>query len=149
MAVQGYNDKSAIMNESIIGADIHSNGDCGQIFINTEWIQLSREELLALASRIYQVVSEIDWQQAEWVYARTSATASMRAYHLMKNENPDPEGKTLCGRIRYNPSWGVTEKKWDLVPVVGEISKKCCDECRAAYEELIDEYNIACKEIEE
>ena len=137
MSVAGYN-VDAESGDPIVGIEIEGDKACLYIdegHSQTE-IKLSRNELTALISQSSDAIDRLDWDNAEWLYAK--GLISTDKYHLVRKGEHDPQGKVLCGKLP--PCWfgkDSDRRDWDFSPVLGDpIGSSVCKSCSAKWQKL-------------
>lgn len=108
-----------------------TDGEHGCILLGEgDYVLRDREQLLEIASRIYEVVNEIDKQMAQWFYARPGPLSLLPARHLMRKGACDPKGHAACGATPLK----LTGDEWIFIAIVGEPSREICPQCLAIYD---------------
>jgi hypothetical protein len=126
--------EQAESSDSTIGIEFDGERNVALFFVDegqgcTEYPLTYRQarQLVGMAS---QVVSQMEWHNARWVYAQYST----KKYHLMEKGKHGESEKTLCGALP--PSWGDYTSKWTLAPVVEAPWRNdgMCKRCLAIYD---------------
>ncbi len=131
--VAGHVDDPDVM-DSCIGIEFEPENNRAVAYINEEEIGLTYEQVKQLEGDAARVISQMEWHNAAWVYARIPYGTSTAAYHLMRKGEHGKDKRPLCGA--QVPEFLPGEHRWDLAPVLGKPWRtgSTCKRCQAIYD---------------